>query len=44
MKEKIQKISKRYDGSLNDTETMEVLKIARNTFYKYIKEIPENFI
>jgi DNA invertase Pin-like site-specific DNA recombinase len=36
---KIQKISKRYQGIMNDKETIEILGISRNTFYKYIKEI-----
>ena len=39
MKEKIRKINKRFNGNMNDTETLDTLKIARNTFYKYIKEI-----
>ena len=38
-KMKIQKISKRYQGIMNDKETIEMLGISRNTFYKYIKEI-----
>ena len=38
-KMKIQKISKRYQGIMNDKETIEILGISRNTFYKYIKEI-----
>jgi DNA invertase Pin-like site-specific DNA recombinase len=36
---KIQKISQRYQGIMNDKETIEMLGISRNTFYKYIKEI-----
>ena len=39
MKEKIQKLSKDFDGTLKDTELMELLKIARNSYYKYKKEI-----
>jgi len=39
MKQKILKLSKDFDGTLKDTECMEVLKIARNTFYKYKKEL-----
>lgn len=39
MKKKIRKMSKDFDGSMNDKEVMEVLKIARNTFYKYKREM-----
>lgn len=38
-KEEIKKYSKRYGGSLNDTDTMKMVGLARNTFYKYIKEM-----
>lgn len=39
MKEKIRKLSKDFDGSLKDTEVMDILKIARNTYYKYKREM-----
>lgn len=39
MKAKIKKLSKDFGGSMNDKEAMELLKIARNTFYKYKKEL-----
>lgn len=35
----IQKYSNRYEGALNDTETMKQLDLSRNTFYKYLKAI-----
>lgn len=39
MKVKIKKLSKDFDGNLKDTEVMELLGIARNTYYKYKKEL-----
>lgn len=39
MKVKIEKMSKRYSGAMNDKECMETLKLARNTFYKYLREM-----
>lgn len=39
MKTKIQKMSRAFDGNMTDKEVMEVLKIARNTFYKYKGEL-----
>ena len=39
MKEKIRKYSKDFEGSLNDKECMEFIGIARNTYYKYKKEL-----
>lgn len=41
-KEKILKHSKTFNGSLNDTELMELCNISRNSFYKYKKEILED--
>ena len=38
-KEQIRKYSKRYNGSLNDTDTMQMVGLARNTFYKYLREM-----
>ena len=40
-KELIKKYSKDFDGSLNDKDTMELIKLARNTYYKYKKELLE---
>lgn len=42
MKEKIMKMSKDFNGSMTDKEIIEVLGIARNTFYKYKKQIRGN--
>jgi len=39
MKIKIQKMAKCYNGTMTDREVMEVLKLARNTYYKYKREI-----
>lgn len=39
MKEKIKKYSKDFNGSLTDKDTMELLKISRNTYYKYKREL-----
>ena len=39
MKEKIRKISKRYEGCMKDLEVIDTLKLARNTFYKYLREM-----
>lgn len=41
MKELIRKMSVGFDGSMNDKEVMDVLKLARNTFYKYKREMRE---
>lgn len=38
-KEEIKKYSKRYGGSLNDADTMRMVGLARNTFYKYLREM-----
>jgi len=40
-KEQIKKYSKDFDGTLKDGEVIRLLGIARNTFYKYKKEIFE---
>lgn len=44
MKTKMRKICKDFGGSMNDIEAMDTLKIARNTFYKYKKEIAAELI
>lgn len=41
VKEKILKLSKEFGGNLKDKEIMELLGIARNTYYKYKKELLE---
>lgn len=40
-KEQIKKYSKDFEGTLKDTEVMKIIGIARNTYYKYKKEIME---
>ena len=32
-------MSKDFNGNMKDVEVMEILKLARNTYYKYKKEI-----
>ena len=39
MKLKIFKLSKTFEGNLKDKEILEILKIDKNTYYKYKKEI-----
>lgn len=39
MKEKIKKMSKDFNGTLKDAEIIEILKIARNSYYKYKKSL-----
>lgn len=41
MKEQIMKYSKDFCGTLNDIECMRLLGIARNTYYKYKRELKE---
>ena len=38
-KEIIKRVSRDFDGNLNDAEVIELVGIARNTFYKYKKEL-----
>lgn len=40
-KEQIQKYSKDFNGSLKDTEVMKLIGVARNSYYKYKKELVE---
>lgn len=42
-KELILKHSKSFNGSLSDVECMQLVKLSRNTFYKYKREIKDNF-
>lgn len=37
--EQIQKYNRDFEGVLNDTETMKLIGISRNTYYKYKKEL-----
>lgn len=41
-KKMILKHSKDFNGTLTDIECMQLLKVARNTFYKYKRELKEN--
>lgn len=41
MKEKIRKMAKSFDGNMSDKEVIETLKIARNTYFKYKKQMKE---
>ena len=40
-KEQIKKYSKDFNGTLKDTEVMKLIGIARNSYYKYKKELVE---
>ncbi len=40
-KEQIRKYSKDFEGTLKDTEVMKLIGVARNTYYKYKKELLE---
>ena len=42
MKENIYKMSKDFKGNMTDIECMNVLKIARNSFYKYKREMKDD--
>ena len=39
MKEKIRKMAKSFDGNMTDKEVIETLGIARNTYFKYKREL-----
>jgi hypothetical protein len=41
MKQKIKELSKDYNGTLNDEELIKQLGIARNSYYKYKRELKE---
>lgn len=41
MKQKIRKMAKSFGGNMTDKEVIETLKIARNTYFKYKKEMKE---
>ena len=40
-KEEIKKYSKDFDGTLSDADCMKLIGLARNTFYKYKREMRE---
>lgn len=40
-KPEIKRLNKAFDGTLNDRDTIQFLGIARNTFYKYKRELKE---
>ena len=40
-KEQIKKYSKDFDGTLKDVEVMKLIGVARNSYYKYKKELVE---
>jgi len=40
-KREIQRLSKDFEGTLNDIDTMKIIGIARNTYYKYKRELTE---
>ncbi len=41
-KQLIMKLSKDFDGTLDDNEIIELTKLARNTYYKYKRELKED--
>ena len=43
-KEQIKKYSKEFDGILKDIEVMKLVGLARNTYYKYKRELKDNFV
>ena len=43
-KELIKKHNKDFGGSLNDVDTMKLVRVARNTYYKYKKEVKEELL
>lgn len=40
-KPEIKRLNRSFDGTLNDRDTIKFLGIARNTFYKYKRELKE---
>ncbi len=43
-KEQIKKYSKDFNGTLKDVEVIKIIGLARNTYYKYKKELKNNFV
>ena len=43
-KEAIRKYSKDFDGTLNDKDAIVLVGVARNTYYKYKKELLQELI
>ena len=44
IKQEMLKKSKDFKGTITDTDLIKVLGIARNTYYKYKKELKEEFL
>lgn len=44
MKERMKKICIVFGGNMNDIEAMDMLGIARNTFYKYKRELIQELV
>lgn len=42
-KEQIKKYSRDFNGTLNDVDVMKLIGISRNSYYKYKKELSEQF-
>lgn len=43
MKLKIVKMAKSFEGNMTDAEVLDILGLARNTYYKYKKELQQEF-
>lgn len=43
MKKQIRKYSKEFQGTLNDSEVMQMTGLSRNTFYKYKRELKSEY-
>ena len=39
----IRKYNREFEGVLNDTETMKLIGLSRNTYYKYKREVKNNY-
>ena len=39
MKDRIKKMSKDFEGDMTDVEIIKILKLSRNTYYKYKREL-----
>lgn len=42
MKDRIRKMSRDFDGNMQDKEILEILDLSRNTYYKYKRELSRN--
>lgn len=43
MKKEIRKYSREFDGTLKDTDVLRLTGLARNTYYRYKKELKQNY-